>query len=625
MISSLLLFLVFAASVSANETDLIRGKLASRQDPAVSNAYVPNHPATANITDNDRATYDNVQRNVRLRYVFDEPQIVSSFYVYISYASQYTYAEYWVALYNEAGTRLRQFNLLGELPNTVTNFPPISNVKRVEIQLPNPFTVRLNSFEVYGYPDVYSPTDLTLTPDSRSVVLRWQGVPTNGTGFQHYNIYRDGVRIATTTNEQFRVTNLSADVDHSYYVNAQYANTMSLNTNTVVGAAYDNPLRAIVPTAKVTEDSVRLSWQSNNAVLYNLYVNDELLYSGTDLNFDHLNLPTYETFTYRVDSIDKYERVVTGSNVSYRTQPPPNPLPLNVAATKLTYHSATITFTKRIAPYTMTFNGNVTTHNENSILLTDLEPLSSYTVQLSYVDEYDRLVQEEITFTTLDLPRAVPPELTVTNIKVDNARLSWSRVGESYELYLNGQKLLEQSTYFYTLSSLTENTTYTAKVIAIDAFGRRTESNTVTFTTLNRPPPKPPPTPPPKVSDSGNVKLDEANDHLVAGGNDLKKNSMILIWIFIAIFIMVFGAIWLMKLFKKKMTKASVTNAARSSRTSTTSNSRNSNSSNAGGNTQPLKASYKNSSVSNRQPRRYANQPKNHYRRRMNNAKKRYS
>lgn len=538
--------------------------MADRQDPYVSQSFVPQHPGTINITDNDRSSYTDITKQLRLRYTFDDPQIISSFMVYMSYASGYSYAEYHVFFYNASGGLITRFNLQGHLPDTLTTFAPISNVKRVEIQFPNPFTVRLNSFEVYGYGDVFYPKDLTLNPDSRSVLLNWEGVPKNGTGFLHYNIYRDGVIIGTTTNDYYRVTNLEPDLEHSYHVNAQYVNTMSLSTNTVKGKAYDNALKPIIPVAKITEDSVRLSWQGNGAILYELYVNDELLYSGTNLNFDHLNLTTYEYYTYRVDTTDKYNRLVKGEDVTFQTRPPPNPLPLNLEAIKLTYHSATIVFTKRIAPYTITFQDVETETAQNSILLNDLQPLTAYTIKVSYIDEYDRKVEEEITFTTLDIPDVVLPKLEVSNIKVDNARLTWSKVGENYELYLNGQKIVDINTYFYTLSSLSDSTTYTAKVIAIDSFGRRNESNTITFTTLAKPPPRPEPTPPPKVSDSGNVDLDEANDHLVAGANDAKKSSLLIIGLVISIFILVVGSFFLVRVFKKKMAKASSTTGSSS-------------------------------------------------------------
>ena len=79
-----------------------------------------------------------------------------------------------------------------------------------------------------------------------------------------------------------------------------------------------------------------------------------------------------------------------------------------------------------------------------------------------------------------------PTDLTVSNVTSQSATLGWTENGTatSWEICLNGDEtnLIDATTNPFTLTNLTPNTTYTAKVRAVYDAGHTTWSNEVSFT-----------------------------------------------------------------------------------------------------------------------------------------------
>lgn len=87
-----------------------------------------------------------------------------------------------------------------------------------------------------------------------------------------------------------------------------------------------------------------------------------------------------------------------------------------------------------------------------------------------------------------DAPTA-PSNLSVSNVSANSANLSWSASSdnkgvEGYKVYINNSYVTSVSTTSYTATGLTQNTSYTAYVIAYDAAkNESTRSDSVSFKT----------------------------------------------------------------------------------------------------------------------------------------------
>ena len=108
-------------------------------------------------------------------------------------------------------------------------------------------------------------------------------------------------------------------------------------------------------------------------------------------------------------------------------------------------------------------------------------PTSSYTVVHDY------------TLRVLEAPSCIPPtNLAASNITANSAKLSWTESGTAttWQICLNGDEnnLISVSTNPHTLTGLSANTTYTAKVRAYCSSSDQSEwSSTITFNTKQVP------------------------------------------------------------------------------------------------------------------------------------------
>ncbi|SFF49419.1 hypothetical protein SAMN04487969_15515 [Paenibacillus algorifonticola] len=464
-----------------------------------------------------------------------------------------------VTFYNAAGTSIHAVSRA-----TGTFNVNLVGVKKVSIiNGSSGSSTYIQEFDIFGEFVYPVPSALVATPDTRSVKLAWNDIP--DAGHLGYVVYMDNQLITATpiTNKNYIVTGLAPDVPHKFYVKSVYTGGFySQMSNEVTAAAYGDPINK--PQLSGTEflDRIDLQWTAViGAQSYRLYAVDVgQLYAGTNLTYSHTGLPLGTAYTYYVVAYDEYGRTVTSDQIQLKTREPPDPVYPIIEVLSKTHDTVQLRFKNGSPPYTLYRDDDLISNNLSTNVFTFNGTLTSETLyhfRVGYTDVYGRYLESQLDVTTGTLPDAVMPVLTANNVTAESLRLTWNQVGVSYKVLQNGVELGEQTTTFRAVYGLTEKTAYTYQVIAIDRFGRENASNVLTVTTSARPVPTDPPAPtgtPPPISHSDNPDLNKANDQLIQGAKDTKESSMVMIWVIIGIFILIFGAWWLIRIFKKKMT-----------------------------------------------------------------------
>lgn len=423
----------------------------------------------------------------------------------------------------------------------------------------------LKSSEVIGTsidtrPPIAQPTINLINATHKSIELSWDA------GNPPYKVSISGGD-PIVTNDNFYTFN-GLDEDKAYTVSMQYTDIY----DRLVKVQQSFSTKKIPPLASleiefVSSDhkSITVKWQSANPPY--LITIDKGLPIFTDANeYTFIGLQHSRSYQINLAYTDPYDRVVQAEAIFSTKDLPPIAVP-TFDLIRATFNTLEVRWTSGNAPYTVSVNDGISeTATINVHKFTNLSPDTIYTVKLIYTDVYGRLVTATATFRTSPLPPPIAPKITYLNLTHDSVRLIWSlQTGYTFRVLKDGQVIASTGSVFYQVNDLTPETTYSFQVVGIDMYDQEAFSNVLSITTIRAPPPKPPPDPPqppPKVSDSLNPDLNDANDHLVQGAKDSKISVMEIIGIIILILILVFGTLWLIRIWKKKLTKSAVNSAS---------------------------------------------------------------
>ncbi|MFW5935924.1 MAG: S8 family serine peptidase, partial [Candidatus Hadarchaeota archaeon] len=166
-------------------------------------------------------------------------------------------------------------------------------------------------------------TNLTATAVSSSQIdLSWDA--NSESDLDHYNIYRDDVKVAESNTNSYSDTGLSASTTYTYEVSA--VDTSGNEGNKSDPASATTFEEDTTPPAKVTNltatavssSQIDLAWDANtedDLDHYNIYRDDNFIDSTTSTSYSDTGLSSNTTYTYEVSAVD------TSGNEGERSDP----------------------------------------------------------------------------------------------------------------------------------------------------------------------------------------------------------------------------------------------------------------------------------------------------------------
>jgi chitodextrinase len=353
-----------------------------------------------------------------------------------------------------------------------------------------------------------------------SITLSWSAstdLPNpGGTGVGGYYVYRNGVRIATTTTASYVDTGLTISTNYSYQVaafdKATPPNVSALSAALSVTTSADTQAPTVpagLTSSNVTISSVTLSWSASTDLPnpggtgvggYYVYRNGVRIATTTATSYADSGLTGSTTYSYQVAAFDK----ATPPNVSALsaalsvttspdTQAPT--VPTGLAATSIATGSIKLGWTAStdlpvpgatgVGGYYVYRNGvRIATTTGTGYTDSPLTASTSYSYQVAAFDKATpanvSALSAALNVTTLADTQAptVPTGLTTSGIASGSVTLSWNASTDlpnpggtgvgGYYVYRNGTNIATTTATGYTNSGLAASTTYSYQVAAFD-------------------------------------------------------------------------------------------------------------------------------------------------------------
>lgn len=183
------------------------------------------------------------------------------------------------------------------------------------------------------------------------------------------------------------------------------------------------------------------------------------------------------------------------NNIRFDVDVNPIAFPSSLEVTDITAHEATLTWTDGTGTYNVEYKKTedtewtsaITNTNETSLTLTNLAQDAEYDVRVQSVKGEEVSIWKKNSFTTLvSCPIPTNLAVTLTEGKSTEATLGWTENGSAtlWEICLNDDEtsVITATTNPYTVTNLTPETVYTAKVRAVNSDEEKSRwSSAVTF------------------------------------------------------------------------------------------------------------------------------------------------
>ncbi|HVX24030.1 MAG TPA: hypothetical protein VG992_01670 [Candidatus Saccharimonadales bacterium] len=349
------------------------------------------------------------------------------------------------------------------------------------------------------------PSDLTAqSPTNSAPVLNWAAVD----GAESYNIYRDGVLIASTSQDHYTDSSLSSDGSYSYYVTAKAGEVESANSNTV-SVVYDTTAPNISYMLSPNSPNGTNNWYTSNVTV--TYTCSDTgsgvasCTSPTTLNTDGTNQVVTGVAT---DNAGNSKSVATSAVKIDKTAP-------SVSAAALS--SITILYGSHVSDSISANVSDATSGVAGGEYYVDTDPGSGQGTALTlsggqltgsadfsslsvgqhtlYIRSLDNAgnwsTSSAVQFTVASpLPDAPTNLSAVASPTNQSPALTWtaSAGANSYNIYRNGTKVGTSTTPSYTDSALSSDGTYSYYVTAVNQSGESSHSNTVSVVYDKTPP-----------------------------------------------------------------------------------------------------------------------------------------
>ncbi|MHA1973179.1 MAG: fibronectin type III domain-containing protein, partial [Candidatus Hodarchaeales archaeon] len=153
-------------------------------------------------------------------------------------------------------------------------------------------------------------TGLTASAASSSQIdLVWNA--NSESDLDYYNIYRDGVLIATATSTSYSDTGLTSETTYTYQVSAvDLSGNEGLKSTTVSATTFDVTPPALVTgltASAISASQIDLTWNANSETdldYYNVYRDGVLIATTVGTSYSDTGLADGTTYVYEVSAID---------------------------------------------------------------------------------------------------------------------------------------------------------------------------------------------------------------------------------------------------------------------------------------------------------------------------------
>lgn len=380
-------------------------------------------------------------------------------------------------------------------------------------------------------PDTTAPTAPSSLASSNitqtSVDLNWTA-STDNVAVSSYDVYQDNVIVTSISSTNYSISNLIAATSYNFYIRAKddagNISTASNTLNITTESASTNGTTTDLLISEYVEGS------SNNKAI------EIANFTGNTVDLSSYSLKKATNGSGSFSSVLNLSGSLADQQVYVIANTNANATILNVAditnGSVLTFNGndAVGLFKNDVlidligdASNSAVFAQDVTLQRKSSVT----SPNSSYTIT-----EWDSLPQD--TFSGLGnhfinggvLPDTTPPSapsnLVVSNVTQTTLDLNWSLSTDNiavvdYDVF-NGSTIIGTvSANNFSVSNLTENTTYSFSIVAKDAAGNSTTSSTISETTL--------PIPTNSTTILSESYFESGWDNWTDGGNDVARYS----------------------------------------------------------------------------------------------------
>lgn len=334
------------------------------------------------------------------------------------------------------------------------------------------------------------PTGLTTIPGNGQLQLSW--TPNTESDILRYHIFMDGTYLNTVSHPTttFTVTGLTPGTNYNFQlVSEDLLGNVSVKSAAVIGAANPAPLVPQALTATAGNQIATLDWtDSPGALSYKIYQNGSLFATTTTKPYTVTSLSNGTTYSYQVSAANTAgDSAKTAAVTATPTLTSPTGLAATPGNTIVTLNWNDV---GGASSYKIYQNGSLLTATTTKpYLITGLTNGTNYSYEMTAVGGGGESAKTAAVTAMPDNP-AIPAAFTATAGN-KYITLDWNTVhnATSYNIFYNGSLLTATTTKPYVITGLTNGTSYSYEVTAVNAMGESDRSPIATATPIATPMP----------------------------------------------------------------------------------------------------------------------------------------
>ncbi|EGW40150.1 fibronectin type III domain-containing protein [Desulfosporosinus sp. OT] len=461
-------------------------------------------PNIANATDNDLSTYANFSNSSNTMYRLPSTYNLTDFYINAS-SPMFQLNCYNSSMYLMYSIQIRK--------NGLTHFNA-NGIAWITIFYTGNDSSKLFEFDCYSssnapvIPSV--PSGINVSGSGGNGVLSWGLIP----GATSYNVY-DGSTLVTSgvTGSSYSFSNFSVG-SHNLTVTAvnDIGESAPSVPATYIVLAKPGQVVGLVVSGSGDPNGV-VTWtasdSSDQVLNYNLYCNSSIIASPTSNSWVFSNY-SVGLYSFQVSAVNSSGEGQKSSILDYAVIALPDSV--TVTSNSLSTNSLNLSWSTSsgATSYAIYQNSNlIATTMGTTYLINNLIPSTNYSFQIAAVNDCGQSpLSNSVNITTLGIPPSPPTGLSAGNITQTSCTLYWIKQPDatSYNVYLDGTLTGNVSQPFlfnpsFEFSNLTDGSTYSMTVTAINQWGESTASQPLNVTaTIPNPVLK-------AMVDNGNIKL----------------------------------------------------------------------------------------------------------------------